>query len=130
MKTLLRTIPLLLLPVLCLIFAAPAEASYHYPMHIGVRCQNDFQYNWAPTIDAYSMCWQFISTINSTDYVDFYFNLHGAAPAFAYGNPAETCNSCGGVDSVDFFFMNTHGGIANNDPNYAGYGMWDYYSAA
>jgi hypothetical protein len=109
---------------------APAHASWHYPTHMGIRCQNDFQYGWAPTIDTYSMCWDFISQIRTTDYVDFYFNLHGAAPAFQYGNGAETCNGCGGVDSVDFFLMNTHGGIASNNPDYAGYAMWDYYSIA
>jgi len=99
-------------------------------MHVGVRCQNDFQNNWNPTIDTYSTCWNFLSKMQSTDYIDFYFNLHGAAAAFTYGNPAETCNACGGADSVDFFFMNTHGGIANNNHNYAGYAMWDQNSLA
>lgn len=104
---------------------APAHAAWHYPMHMGVRCQNDFQYGWAPTIDMYSMCGQFINTIRSTDYVDFYFNLHGASVAFQYGNGAETCNGCGGVDSVDFFFLGTHGFT-----DASGYAMWDLYSGA
>jgi len=73
----------------------------------------------------YSACSDFISVISPVEYVDFYFNLHGAQPAFYSGQAAETCNGCGGADSVDFFFMSTHGGIANNDANLAGYAMWD-----
>jgi uncharacterized protein DUF6345 len=110
--------------------AAPGMAQSHAPMHIGVRCQADFQNTWAPTVDIYPACNDFISQIQSTDYVDFYFNLHGAAVAFQSGNAAEPCNPCGGVDSVDFFFMITHGTIANNNANYAGYAMWDANSIA
>ncbi len=108
--------------------AGPAQAlTPHNPMHVGVRCQDDFQYNWNPTIDAYSMCGQFINTIQGTDWIDFYFNLHGAAPVFNFGNPAETCNGCGGPDSVDFFFMETHGNTSLYDAYYA---MWDWGSNA
>jgi hypothetical protein len=109
------------------IFASPAMAG---TVHFGVRCQDDFQYGWAPTVDVYGECWNFISEIAPVEYVDFYFNLHGAQPAFYYGQGAETCNGCGGVDSVDFFYMSTHGGIANNNANYAGYAMWDYNTLA
>ena len=112
------------------VFATPGRAQfYHYPLHVGVRCQDDFQNNWNATIDAYSMCGNnFINTIQSTDRVDFYFNLHGASVAFNYGDPTETCNGCGGADSVDFFLMNTHGG--NWAWNEAVYAMWDYWSVA
>lgn len=111
--------------VVTTLFAGSTMAQGHAPMHIGVRCQADFQNNWAPYVDVYPACSDFISQIQSTDYVDFYFNLHGAAVAFQSGNAAETCNPCGGVDSVDFFFTITHGTIANNNANYAGYAMWD-----
>jgi hypothetical protein len=121
-----RVAPLL---ALALAFSGSGQAAYHYPLHIGVRCQNDFQSAWAPTIDTYSVCGgNFIPQIQSTDYIDFYFNLHGADVAINNGNGAETCNGCGGADSVDFFFMNTHGGINSNTD--AGYAMWDYWSEA
>jgi hypothetical protein len=99
-------------------------------MHVGVRCQDSFQDSWAPDIDIYPACSDFISQISSTDTVDFYFNLENAAPAFESGNANEACNSCGGTDSVDFFFMITHGTIANNNANYAGYAMWNDNSIA
>jgi hypothetical protein len=124
---------LFLLPALAgLLVLSPATASAqgHAPMHIGVRCQADFQNNWANNVNIYPACSSFINQIQSTDHVDFYFNLHGASVAFQSGNGAETCNPCGGADSVDFFFMITHGTIANNDANYAGYAMWDANSIA
>jgi hypothetical protein len=111
-------------------FAPAGMAQSHTPMHIGVRCQADFQNTWAPTVNVYPACSDFINQISSTDHVDFYFNLHGAAVAFTNGNGAEICNGCGGVDSVDFFFMITHGTIANNNADYAGYAMWDSNSIA
>ena len=108
-------------------FTSPAAAS---PIHFGVRCEGTFQNNWNPAIDVYNACSDFINTSARYDYIDFYFNLVGAQPAFYYGNGAETCNPCGGVDSVDFFFMATHGGIASNNPYYASYAMWDAYIGA
>lgn len=118
------------LAVLFLAFTAFANAQiYHSPMHVGIRCQDDFEGNWANTIDTYSMCGgNFLPTIQRTDWVDFYFNLHGASVAFKNGDPAETCNGCGGADSVDFFFMNTHGGNWSNTD--AVYAMWDWWSVA
>jgi hypothetical protein len=111
--------------------ASPAAAqTYHWPMHIGVRCQADFQNNWADTISAWSACSGFNNQIVNSDYLDFYFNLHGGQRAFASGDPVETCNGCGGVNSVDFFMMYTHGTIAWNDATYAGYAMWDDGSIA
>ncbi len=103
-------------------FAPRASAG---TVHFGVRCQSDFQNGWAPTIDVYNACSDFINEISPVEYVDFYFNLHGAQAALYSGQAAETCNPCGGADSVDFFFMITHGTIANNNADYAGYAMWD-----
>jgi hypothetical protein len=108
---------------------APTQAHDfpHTPLHIGLRCQDDYQNNYDPTIDAYSMCSNFINTIKSTEWVDFYFNLHGANVAFVDGNAVETCNPCGGADSVDFFLMYTHGGV---DPAQSRYAMWDFQTRA
>jgi hypothetical protein len=110
-------------------FPSPSLANDvpHSPLHVGVRCQDDFQNNYDPNIDAYSMCSNFINTIKRTDWVDFYFNLHGANVAFVNGSPTETCNPCGGADSVDFFLMYTHGGI---DPTQSRYAMWDFQTRA
>lgn len=117
-------------------FASPALAT---TIHFGVRCQDDFQSNWQPTIDVETACSDFISQIETIEPVDFYFNLHGAQTDFYYGDAGETCNACGGVDSVDFFYMSVHGGLFTSEswgglvplaPNdgaiYAGYAMWDY----
>jgi hypothetical protein len=104
------------------IFTSPAMAT---KIHFGVRCQDDFQNGWAPTIDVVTGCTDFISEIQTAHPVDFAFNLHGAQTAFYFGQAPETCNSCGGVDSVDFFFLSTHGTIASNNADYAGYAMWD-----
>ena len=45
------------------VFAAPGIAQvYHPPMHVGVRCQADFQNGWAPTVDVYpGACSDFIA---------------------------------------------------------------------
>ena len=100
-------------------FTSPAMAA---PIHFGVRCQDDFQNGWAPTVDVVAGCEDFISQIQPFHPVDFAFNLHGAQTDFYFGHPGETCNACGGVDSVDFFYMSTHGGV--NGP-FAAYAMWD-----
>lgn len=100
----------------------------HAPLHVGVRCQADYQDDWQPNLDAYRACTGFINEIAITDYVDFYYNLHGGTAGFTNGNSAEACNGCGGVDSVDFFLTVTHGGIAANDATYAELAMWDYYT--
>ena len=107
---------------------SPARQFPHAALHIGVRCQNDFQNNWAPTLDTYGMCTDFMNTIERTDLVDFYFNLHGANVALTDGNSVETCNPCGGADSVDFFLVNTHGGVAS--ATQWALAMWDAQSFA
>jgi hypothetical protein len=99
----------------------------HTPLHVGVRCQADFQNNWDPVWNNYGMCSNFINTIKSTEWVDFYFNLHGGKAAFADGDGAETCNGCGGTDSVDFILIATHGGV---DATQSRYAMWDFKTRA
>lgn len=109
------------------IFTSPAMA---VSLHFGVRCQDSFQYTWAPTFPFEIACSDFIGVIQGTWPVDFYFNLHGAQTAFYSGTAAEPCNPCGGVDSVDFFLLGTHGTIASNNANYAGFAMWDNKTTA
>lgn len=96
-------------------------------IHYGSRCQGTFQNGWAPDINVDPICSNFDSQIVTTggNIVDFYFNLHGGENSLNYGNPSETCDSCGGADSVDFFIMSTHGTIASNNADWAGYAMWD-----
>jgi hypothetical protein len=115
------------LAVTCASLTPALAGQWHTASQYGVRCQDDFQYGWDPTIDVYSMCDNFINQISSTDTVDFYFNLIGAAPTFNNGDPTETCLACGGVDSVDFYFMSTHGG---SDSSAAYFAMWDWKSSA
>ena len=108
-------------------FTSPAMAANP---HFGVRCQDTFQHTWAPTFPFEIACSDFIAVIQGYWPVDFHFNLHGAQTALYSGTAAEPCNSCGGVDSVDFFLLGTHGTIANNDPNYTGFAMWDNNTTA
>src|SRR5271166_3206500 len=104
------------------IFASPAMAS---TPHFGVRCEDSFQDNWLPTIDVEDGCSNFIDVIELDYPVDFYFDLEGAQTDFYYGDGGETCLKCGGVDSVDFFFMSTHGDDNVESVNDAEYAMWD-----
>jgi hypothetical protein len=104
------------------ILASPAMAS---TPHFGVRCEDSFQDNWAATIDVENGCSNFIEVIAPNYPVDFYFDLKAAQTDFYYGDGGETCLSCGGVDSVDFFFMSTHGDNNIASVNNAVYAMWD-----
>ncbi|MBV9032842.1 MAG: hypothetical protein JO182_00010 [Acidobacteriaceae bacterium] len=119
----------LALMLAALLEAAPfANAAWHSPIHVGVSCQEGFQNNWLPANygDAWSRCSNFINTIKGSDYVDFYYNLAGAWVRFRSGQWQESCNSCGGADSVDFYFMTTHGGVLSS--YVADYAMWDQNS--
>jgi hypothetical protein len=101
----------------------PANAQIQF----GSRCEATFQNGWLPNINVDPFCSNFDAQIPIGEFntVEFYYNLHGAVNSFQYGNSEETSRSWGGVDSVDFFLMSTHGGIANNNADIAGYAMWD-----
>jgi Family of unknown function (DUF6345) len=101
----------------------PANAQLQF----GSRCQATFQNGWLPDINVNPICNDFDAQIPVGEFntVEFYYNLHGAVNSFQYGNSEETSKSWGGPDSVDFFVMSTHGGIANNNADVAGYAMWD-----
>lgn len=100
--------------------ASLQQALDHTPMWIGTRCQSDFQNNWRATWDNYAMCAGFNNKIDDTDTLRFYYNLHGAKNAFDNSMVAEINN--GGVDSVDFFFFQTHGGFDSSTSRWT---MWD-----
>jgi Family of unknown function (DUF6345) len=104
------------------ICASPATAANQY----GVRCEDVFQNNWVIGMEVTPACSAFIKQVGSAN-VDFYFNLHGAAPAFEFGNSKESSKSWGGVDSVDFFLLATEGGYTSTAAEYA---MWDENSMA
>ncbi|WP_394849648.1 DUF6345 domain-containing protein [Pendulispora brunnea] len=101
---------------------APRAAS---AVQVGTRCQEDYPAEWEPTVpDTWRQCESFNSGIAPASPVKFYYNLHGAQPAF---QDEDTCGwSCGYVDSVDLFYTLTHGGIDNGDQRLeARWAMWD-----
>lgn len=111
--------------------AAPAHAGVsQHSIQVGTRCQQDFQNGWLADAglgvnDMWARCSGFQGTAATTEVNAFYYNLHGAR--WALEDP-DTCGwSCGNADSVDFFYMSTHGGINNAS---AAWGMWDQGSLA
>ncbi len=111
--------------------ATPAQAatSQHY-IQVGSRCQQDFQNNWQADAglgsnDMWARCSGFQSAAATTEVNAFYYNLHGARWAL---EDADTCGwACGNADSVDLFYMSTHGGITSTSAIWA---MWDAGSFA
>ena len=92
-------------------------------LHFGTRCQDDYQNGWAVTWSTYGMCNDFnngIRQYTNFDVIDFYYNLHGAQADIQ--TTSDTCLSCGGADSVDFFFIATHGNFNSTSSALA---MWD-----
>jgi hypothetical protein len=93
----------------------------HPATEVGVRCQQEYQNNWQTDVgnsDVWRRCSNFISQIGQTDNVRFYFNLHGAKQPLEKTN--DGCGqSCGGADSVDIFYMNTHSGVNSSSAFWA-----------
>lgn len=115
-----------------LFFAATGEravAAGHARMLVGTRCQQDYQNNWQVDVgnsDVWARCGNFNNQIRQTDDLKFYFNLRGAKPALE--KTSDGCGlDCGGADSVDFFYTNTHAGVNATDAFFA---MWDQNSRA
>lgn len=110
--------------------AIPASAGApHSAMEVGVRCQQEYQNNWQSDVgnnDVWRRCSNFKNKIGQTDNVRFYFNLHGAKQPLE--KTADNCGqACGGADSVDFLYMNMHGGA---NASTAFFNMWDQNSRA
>jgi hypothetical protein len=101
----------------------------HPATEVGVRCQQEYQNNWQTDVgdsDVWRRCTNFINQIRQTDNVRFYFNLHGAKQPLEKNN--DGCGqACGGADSVDIFYMNTHSGVNGSSAFWA---MWDQGSWA
>ena len=101
----------------------------HARMEVGLRCQQEYQNNWQLDVgnsDVWRRCSNFNSQIGQTDNVRFYFNLHGAKAPLE--KTSDGCGQgCGGADSVDFLYMNMHGGANSSS---AFFDMWDQDSRA
>jgi len=102
-----------------------SEAVIHPRMQVGVRGAADYQNNWQNYLgNAWNNCYGFGSTISSTDDWIYYYNLVGAkAPLEETGDAWGT--AYGSADTVDLYFMETHGGNFGSDTVWA---MWDQNS--
>ncbi len=96
-------------------------------VQFGTRCQQDYQNGWQVDVgsnDVWNRCGNFHNSMSWASR-GFYYNLHGAKAGF---ENADSCGwGCGYVDSVDFFYTNTHGGTTSTNATWA---MWDQNSLA
>ena len=116
--------------VVCAISSGSAFAGPpHARTEVGIRCQQEYQSNWQVDVgnsDVWRRCSNFNSQMRQTDNVEFYFNLHGAKQPLEKNN--DGCGqSCGGADSVDILYINTHSGVNSTTAFWA---MWDQNSWA
>jgi hypothetical protein len=76
----------------------------------GTRCQSDFEGGWLTTLDyAYDRCDMFVDELDDSDTSLFNYTLKWGESGFS-SDVDDGLVSKGGVDSVDLFFVNTHGG--------------------
>jgi len=126
-------IPLTLAAILaCMVLTGSPSANAqlnHVRMDVGTRCQQEYQNGWLVDVgdnDVWNRCGNFNDQIRQTDYLRFYYNLHGAQSVLEETN--DGCGQgCGAADSVDFLYMNTHAGVNSTS---AFWGMWDQNSQA
>ncbi|MFP6663906.1 MAG: DUF6345 domain-containing protein [Deltaproteobacteria bacterium] len=86
----------------------------------GTRCQEAFEDGWQDTQPwAWETCSRFNSELDDTDTKDFYYNLKFPHCGF---DSCDDQGSAGGVDSVDLFYVHTHGGVSGDNAILA---MWD-----
>jgi hypothetical protein len=116
--------------IVCVGFIDSAFARPPHPRtEVGIRCQQEYQNGWQVDVgnsDVWRRCGNFSSQMSQTDNVEFNFNLHGAKQPLEKNN--DGCGqSCGGADSVDIFYMNTHSGVNSTTAFWA---MWDQNSNA
>jgi Family of unknown function (DUF6345) len=117
-------------PAVCIALANSACAGPPHPRtEVGIRCQQEYQNGWQVDVgnsDVWRRCGNFRSQMSPTDNVAFYFNLHGAKQPLEKNN--DGCGqSCGGADSVDILYINTHSGVNSTT---AFWTMWDQNSNA
>jgi len=85
----------------------------------GVACQQTFENDWADELNRqYEMCHNLVKAIGN---VQFYWNLVNAKPYI------EDTQDYHEADSVDLFFIGTHGGVEGDR---AVWGMWNDWSLA
>lgn len=102
--------------------ASTSAAVVHPRLQVGVRGAQDYQNTWQVTLgNAWNNCYGFGSQISSTDSWTYYYNLVGAKPALEETGDAWG-TAYGSADTVDLFFMETHGGNWGSDAVWA---MWD-----
>ncbi len=93
---------------LWLLAGAGAEAR-----EFGTRCQRSYQNGWQNTLSyMYARCGGFNNALDDATTKLFYFDLTGTGSGFTFNDGLA---SAGGVDSVDVFYVGTHGGRNNTD---------------
>ena len=91
--------------------AAVADAG-----EFGTRCQRTFQNGWRITLDyEYDRCEGFNNRMDDNNSKRFYFNLNNGAGF----NVSDGSTVAGGVDTVDIFYVGTHGGVSDTDARLA-----------
>lgn len=86
---------------ICLLASGSALAG-----KFGTRCQQTFKDGWVPNLShVYDHCAYFNNELDDTDSKAFYYYLNNGQ-GFKTSDHVE---SAGGVDTVDLFYVNTHG---------------------
>lgn len=102
--------------------ASTSAAVIHPRLQVGVRGAREYQNAWQATVgNAWNNCNGFGSQISSTDDWIYYYNLNGAKPSLEETGDAWG-TAYGSTDTVDLFFMETHGGNWGSDAVWA---AWD-----
>jgi hypothetical protein len=95
----------------CVMAVAVADAG-----EFGTRCQRTFENGWLPTLDyQYDRCNGFDNRMDDNNSKLFRFSLNNAAGF----NGSDGSTSAGGVDTVDIFYVATHGGTSDTDARLA-----------
>jgi hypothetical protein len=82
----------------------------------GTRCQRTYQNGWLPTLDyMYDRCDGFNNRMADNNTQTFYFSLNNGAGF----DGSDGSTAAGGVDTVDIFYVGTHGGANATDARLA-----------
>jgi hypothetical protein len=94
------------LAVIAALASSSAEAK-----NFGARCQKDYEDGWLGSLPwAYDRCDMFTAQMKKTDQSQFQYTLKWGATGFTVDDGSA---GQGGVDSVDLFWVNTHGGVGS-----------------
>jgi hypothetical protein len=103
----------------CALLVSVALASAAQAGQFGTRCQESFEDDWQSNASwGYEICGGFNGELDDSDTRDFYYNLHPSTCGFSY---CDSSSALGGVDTVDLFYVATHGGTDASDALLA---MW------